>query len=122
MFSFNSQITKLKNKANTTEYTIQITTDNYEQYKFMQDVARECVDGKHKESILSMAEWITAYKDSDTVSNMPNIGDTTIIGTDSYISNYCKNCPQHPSNGGTGICNCTLGGQVTFTTSTTTKP
>lgn len=49
MFKFNSQITKLKDKTNMTEYTIQIATDSYEQYKFIQDMARECVDGKHKE-------------------------------------------------------------------------
>lgn len=26
-----------------------------------------------------------------------------------FIPNACKNCPTHPSNGGSGICNCTLG-------------
>ena len=25
------------------------------------------------------------------------------------IPEACQNCPNHPSNGGTGICNCTLG-------------
>lgn len=25
------------------------------------------------------------------------------------IPDACRNCPNHPSNGGTGICNCTLG-------------
>ena len=29
--------------------------------------------------------------------------------TDSYIPETCRNCPTHPSNGGSGICNCTLG-------------
>ena len=90
MFSFNSQINKLKDKADTTEYTIQITTDNYEQYRFMQDRARECVDGNHTDSLLSMSNWLTAYKDSDTITNMPSIGNTTIIDTDSFISNYCN--------------------------------
>ena len=41
----------------------------------------------------------------------------TLSGTDSKenIPNYCKNCSNHPSNGGSGNCNCTLGsmGQVT---------
>lgn len=27
----------------------------------------------------------------------------------SDIPPSCKNCPNHPSNGGSGICNCTLG-------------
>lgn len=26
-----------------------------------------------------------------------------------YTSNACKSCPTHPSNGGSGICWCTLG-------------
>ena len=40
-FSFNSQMCDSK-------YAIQIETDNLEQFLFMQDMARECVDGKHK--------------------------------------------------------------------------
>lgn len=31
---------------------------------------------------------------------------------DNLIPNACKNCSNHPSNGGTGICNCVLGNQV----------
>lgn len=27
----------------------------------------------------------------------------------SYIPEACKNCSNHPSNGGSGICHCTLG-------------
>lgn len=44
-FGFNSQICKENGKA---EYTIQITTDNYEQFLYIQEKARECVDGEHK--------------------------------------------------------------------------
>lgn len=34
---------------------------------------------------------------------------------DAEIPVSCKNCPNHPNNGGSGICNCTLGdmGKVT---------
>lgn len=28
---------------------------------------------------------------------------------DSNIPSACKNCSNHPSNGGSGICHCTLG-------------
>lgn len=31
------------------------------------------------------------------------------VNTVSYIPDPCKSCPNHPSNGGSGICNCTLG-------------
>lgn len=43
-FSFNSQVSH-----EDKEYKIQITTDNYEQFLYMQEKARECVDKKHKE-------------------------------------------------------------------------
>jgi len=33
----------------------------------------------------------------------------TILNESSYIPEYCKACPNHPSNGGSGICNCILG-------------
>ena len=42
-FNFNSQMCHGEK-----EYKIQITTDNYEQFLFMQEKARECVDGEHK--------------------------------------------------------------------------
>ena len=38
-----------------------------------------------------------------------------------YNSPYCVNCPNHPNNGGNGICNCTLGlPKVTYDTPYTT--
>lgn len=38
----------------------------------------------------------------------------TTLNVNSYIPEYCKHCPNHPSNGGSGICHCTLGSpQVT---------
>ena len=110
MFKFNSQITKLKDKTAATEYSIQITTDNYEQYKFIQDMARECVDGKHKEAALSASDWIRAYPDeaSDLI-DLKSLDDQSKL-TSGYVPPACKSCPNHSSNGGTGDCNCTLGG------------
>ena len=31
-------------------------------------------------------------------------------GTDYYVPPACRGCSNHPSNGGSGICHCTLGG------------
>ena len=31
-----------------------------------------------------------------------------------YIPDACKFCSNHPSNGGSGICNCTLGSPVIY--------
>lgn len=105
-FGFNSQINKNKD---TTEYSIQITTDNYEQFLFIQEMARQCVDGNHKEKqgdTETFAEhygslpfdWKKFYQ-LDTPAP-----DATLQGD---IPNCCKACPNHPSNGGSGICNCT---------------
>jgi hypothetical protein len=98
MFSFNSQMTNTDGKK---EYTIQITTDNYEQFKFIQDCARECVDGKHTEGVLSTYQQLIEknydWSKSDSTDTL------------TYIPDPCKHCPNHPSNGGSGICSCTLG-------------
>lgn len=32
----------------------------------------------------------------------------------SNVPNSCINCPNHPSNGGSGICHCILGQQITY--------
>ena len=42
--------------------------------------------------------------------------------SDPYVPESCKYCPNHPSNGGSGICNCTLGqAPITCTTNTTAE-
>ena len=42
-----------------------------------------------------------AYRMSDPIKN-------------SFMSDACKNCPNHPSNGGTGICHYILGTQTVY--------
>ena len=46
--------------------------------------------------------WIT------TASNEES-SQKSIWKSLSEIPDSCKNCPNHPSNGGSGFCNCTLG-------------
>lgn len=41
--------------------------------------------------------------------NPPYDSYWTTLNVNSYIPEPCKACPNHPSNGGSGICNCTLG-------------
>lgn len=89
-FSFNSQIDN-----DSKEYTIQIKTDNYNQFRFIEDMAWDCIDGKHADN--------TEY---------PWLWDPTLLKTAKVafdIPDVCANCPNHPSNGGSGFCNCTLG-------------
>ena len=31
-----------------------------------------------------------------------------------YIPESCKSCPNHPSNGGSGICHCILGNEIRY--------
>ena len=47
----------------------------------------------------------------DNKITTPSWPDTngTVKFFDLQENNPCKNCPNHPDNGGSGICNCTLG-------------
>ena len=112
-FKVDSSIEKLKKK---TKYTLQITTDNYEQFLFMQKMAAECVNGK--EDVKSDPETFSEHYDREpfdyqkwlknTEINYPKVNLTDIPAC-------CVNCPNHPSNGGSGFCNCAAPylGQVT---------
>lgn len=103
-FKVDSSIEKLKKK---TKYTLQITTDNYEQFLFMQKMAEECINGK--EDVKGDSETFAEHYDCEpfdyqkwlknTEFNYPKVNLTDIPAC-------CVNCPNHPSNGGSGICNC----------------
>ena len=115
-FKVESSIEKLKKK---TKYTLQITTDNYEQFLFMQKMAAECINGK--DDVKADSETFAEHYDCEpfdyqkwlknTEFNYPKVNLTDI--TD--IPACCVKCPNHPSNGGSGICNCAAPyiGQVT---------
>lgn len=107
------------------------TSKNYNKYK-----DSNCAKCYH-EAICSLKEEYTAYlielrKNTSPCSNkftievrcdfyfekVPTI--TNKLGnyhleTSVNIPNACKRCPNHPSNGGSGICHCTLG-TMTITT------
>lgn len=53
----------------------------------------------HTTNKLSDSNW-EKYKLPDSI---------TIPSWTSDIPPSCRNCPNHPSNGGSGNCNCTLG-------------
>ena len=103
-FKVESSIEKLKKK---TKYTLQITTDNYEQFLFMQKMAAECVNGK--EDVKADSETFAEHYDCEpfdyqkwlknTEFNCPEVNLTDIPAC-------CVKCSNHPSNGGSGICNC----------------
>ena len=45
--------------------------------------------------------------------NIPEVPYTDPV-TKFYMSDACRNCPNHPSHGGSGICHCILGTQTQF--------
>lgn len=47
-----------------------------------------------------------------TIEELSDLLNPPYIGTsehDAFLPDVCKGCPNHPSNGGSGICNCVLG-------------
>lgn len=57
------------------------------------------LDRSVKDLTMEMEDLVKYTKDRNSVTNNES----------SYIPEYCKACPNHPSNGGSGICYCTLG-------------
>ena len=98
-FKVESSIEKLKKK---TKYTLQITTDNYEQFLFIQKMAAECANGKENDcEPFDYNEWVKKNINYPVPNKLTTLGDSI-----SNVPACCKNCSNHPSNGGSGICNC----------------
>lgn len=102
-FKVDSSIEKLKKK---TKYTLQITTDNYEQFLFMQKMADECVNVK--EDVTRDSKTLEHY-DYDPFDYQKWVKNTEFNYSKVNLTDIpacCVNCPNHLSNGGSGICNC----------------
>lgn len=57
---------------------------------------------------------LCTYAPSQTIVTQPGLGQPSLqdyltISGDSDIPPSCKNCSNHPSNGGSGVCHCILG-------------
>lgn len=63
------------------------------------------------------ANQITEQEAYDLIADMrhPYVSVPFVQITDDY-SDYASRCGCNPKNGGSGICNCTLGNKITFTT------
>ena len=67
---------------------------------------RECAN-EHRQ----LAEWLKELKKYRELNR--SIGWSNGFADDrSGISPYCRNCSNHPINGGSGICHCILGNQT----------
>lgn len=63
---------------------------------------------------LLQREFERGKSPNQTITYIPN-------DYNSFIPEPCKSCPMHPSNGGSGMCNCMLGDTVTYSTNTEKK-
>ena len=71
-----------------------------------------------REESAKMAEIIReAIADKNPPVFIPQISTTP--ATVEWVPETCKNCSNHPSNGGSGVCACTLGLRSVTTTCTT---
>lgn len=80
---------------------------------------------KHQEMCISCG-WSSEVEDevvvripyggNKTSQKKTYLGDGWVISTADGVvkTNPCSNCMNHPSNGGSGICNCTLGGATVY--------
>ena len=80
-------------------------------------------------SVSELNELLQKEFDRGRQCNIPQINTPytqikdwyTISDLKDNIPEACKNCPNHPSNGGSGICHCTLGTQPVMYTITTSN-
>ena len=60
-----------------------------------------------REETAKMSEIIRQAVVQNTYQYKPTA--PTVVWPQPYIPEACRSCTNHPSNGGTGICHCTLG-------------
>lgn len=65
----------------------------------------ECFDCAQEH--LQLAMWLRELKRYRETNFIPYYSDPTIPPA-------CRDCSSHPSNGGSGICHCTLGGSIIY--------
>ena len=68
-------------------------------------------------NILLQREFERGKSSNQTITYIPNMN----FDYKSSIPEPCKSCPNHPSNGGSGMCNCILGDTTTYSTITEKK-
>lgn len=82
---------KAQQDLKTGKYYLQFETDDKEKYKQIEKLCQELVDDKNSIS----TDWV---KWSQEVLN----------NYFSFIPETCRTCSNHPINGGSGICSCSL--------------
>lgn len=69
-------------------------------------------------TVKELINILTELPEDIELDNISDINISKITYSDPtknfFMSDACKNCPNHPSNGGTGICHCILGTQTVY--------
>ena len=62
------------------------------------------------------ADFISGMEGHDNIGTPFIVNTNAVVKTETYgaIPLACRNCSNHPNNGGSGICHCTLGNNVTW--------
>ena len=74
-----------------------------------------CKDGDERtgevdDAIIKYKEMIDAVSDLITNTKIAEVPDYDYL----FPQNWCAACPNHPANGGSGICHCVLGTQTVY--------
>ena len=89
--------------------------------RMMNLVEQAWAEGKKNAEINGVKSIVESVIEEMGLKKVENAVDPDIVYSDS-VSNIpapCRNCSNHPSNGGSGNCNCVLGSMGTVTTSVT---
>lgn len=73
-----------------------------------------CPDCTHTEDTCENCTRYQMYNRTNDINEYNPWWHYQATTTFTSIPPACRNCPNHPSNGGTGICFCTLGQQTFY--------
>ena len=88
--------------------------DNYTKVKAIlectfPEVKEECIDRTTKLILECVEEKVSIYETAADPDAVPEVTLLPWITPTAATPKPCQGCPNHPSNGGSGICHCTLG-------------
>lgn len=86
---------KAQQDLKTGKYYLQFETDCKEKYKQVEKLCQRLIDVSN-EITCEPVNWFA-------------LGHELLNNNNDLVPDACRTCTNHPSNGGSGLCNCTLG-------------
>ena len=88
--------------------------DNYTKVKAIlestfPEVKEECIERVTNLILECVEVKVSIYEGAADPDAVPNVTLLPWIPPTAAIPKPCQGCPTHPSNGGSGVCHCTLG-------------